>query len=157
VTRNIRECLLHDAEYRGRPFRVQFDSRRTNGDLTFDSGPFLKRRHLNLDGRGETKLGEQWRPQFVRDAPNTLHRSIKKCHYTLDASDAFRPGDAVQQRRELELRRGQQLTELVVELPCDAGALLLLNRYDPAGDCREPFRATDQICLRFRNPRVVEG
>jgi len=140
VARDVRHGFLKHAECGDRLHLIQPARLRQRRHAAAQAGPAGNRRRFKFDRRRQVEI-ERRRTQVLGDAPHHARRHLD------DADDRLQPVDQVARHvgldelgggmDQLVLERSELLSELVVQLAGDGGALFLAGEGDASREAAE--------------------
>src|SRR5919197_1216723 len=127
VARNVGQGFLTDAEQRSPHVRPDLEAPTGRRDRAADAGALLELFRVPLHGGDEAQVVQDRGPELTGDPAHVVDRLV---HDGAQGGDLRRlasrdVAEPLGEASELELQAGQRLAELVVDLPRDAGPLLL--------------------------------
>jgi hypothetical protein len=129
VADDVREGLLHEPKDGDRPVGVERDLVVFDRQPARDPGALLELPDLPLEGGDQPEVVDERGSEVACDRLHALERRVDDAAHALHLF-RHRRGPAVEmlpQPREVELQRGERLTELVVDLARNPASLLFAH------------------------------
>src|SRR5262249_18017810 len=127
--------LLQHPEDRGGPHVIDDEVRPAHAHVRLHTGATLELLGLPFDRGDEAEMVEDAWTQIGRDPPNRVHRAIDTLDDRLHPARQLTPVvDPLLEPGEVEFESCERLTQLVMDLPRDAGALFLPDEQQSGGE-----------------------